>query len=160
QPVQKTNEQVSTLLQSSEQKTKKAEDLLSKKDSSNEDQAKAKQLITESVDEAKQATDEQPKNPEAWKALGQLYFELGAVNPKNLALAEDAFSHAVSLDKNNDSNYKQLGMTRILMKKYKEAEGDLKKAIAINPEDPSYYFALANVHAELKDFTDARSEYE
>ncbi len=156
---QNLSPEVQKLLDSADEKNKRARELLSKNDTTPKEQAEARSLIQSSIDEAKKATELAPDNPKTWTFLGLIYKQLIDINPKNAALAESAFKKAITLSPASPNLYNELASVYISGNKYKDAEKLLLMAVKLNKINPNYHYKLGNVYAELSEFDKARSEY-
>lgn len=58
-------------------------------------------------------------------------------------------------DPKHADSWALLGLAAHFFKKHRDAEGLLKSAIALNPDDPAYYFNLGNVYCALADYPNA-----
>lgn len=159
EPTTVLNHDVLSVLGNSQEKRNEAQELLSKKETTEDEQQKAKDLLQQSLDEAIKATTMQPNNPQTWLFLAKIYEQLIGINPKNAALAEEAVKKALKLQPKNPKILQELATMYIHQEKYKEAEEVLMKAIELDPTDPNYYFKLGNVYKELNRDDEARKNY-
>ncbi|HSA83679.1 MAG TPA: tetratricopeptide repeat protein [Patescibacteria group bacterium] len=151
--------EVIAILEQSEKKRDQAQELLSKKESSTDDQKQAKELLQQSIDDAKKATETQPNNPQTWLFLAKIYEQLIGINPQNAVLAEEAVKKALELQPKNPKILQELATVYIHQERYREAEEILLQAIELDPTDPNYYFKLGNVYKEINRDDDARKNY-
>ncbi len=156
---QALSEGAQKLLDSSDEKNKRAREMLSKKNTTAQEQTQARSLIQSSIDEAKKATELAPEHPKTWAFLGLIYKQLIDINPKNAGLAESALKKALALSPDSPNLYNELASVYISENKYKEAEKLLLGAIALNRLSANYHYKLGNVYAELSEFDKARSAY-
>jgi len=151
--------QVQSLIVESDKKNKEAQDVLSKSTSTTEDQQKAKQLLEESINDAKKATELQPNNPQTWYYLALVYKQLISVNSTAGDLAEEAMKKALKLAPNSPNLYDELATIYILRENYQQAEDILLKAITLDPKGANHYFKLGNVYKTLGQKDKARENY-
>lgn len=151
--------EVSVLLELADKKNKEARTLITKKNPQSSDLQRAKILLQESIENAKEATEIQPDNPKTWTVLGLLYKQLIDVNPKNITLAEDAFKKALALSPDSPNLYNELASVLMEANKYSEAESMLIMAIRLNRLNPNYHYKLGNVYTQLAEFDKAVSSY-
>lgn len=149
---------VLAIMQTSEDKNKQAQELLSK-NPTEKDQIKAKQLLKESLADAIKATEIQPNNPATWYFLSQQYKQIIEVNPKVEPYAENALKKSIQLSPDNSKLYQELATIYIFAKKYEEAKDVLQKAIELDPKDANPYFKLGNIYKETGEETLARQFY-
>lgn len=159
EPTQQLRNDVLAVMQTSEDKSKKAKELLTNKNSTEEDQIEARKLLQESVDEAVKATQMQPKSPEAWYYLGQVYKQLIDINPQAAPFAEDAIKRSLELDPDNSRVHQELATVYILSNKFIEARETLLQAIKLDPKDANAYYKLGNVYKQLGEKEKAREAY-
>jgi tetratricopeptide (TPR) repeat protein len=89
------------------------------------------------------------------------YIELGRleVQRKTLNEALKYFKKALSIERDNYTVLKEIGITFYQLKKYADALRVLKIALNMNPRDPEVHFYLAEVHNEFDNHNDALKHY-
>lgn len=88
-------------------------------------------------------TQAQPNSVDAWGELGNAY-ALG-LNEPNKAIAP--LKRCVTLDPNSAPAWHALGATYVMAKQYGDGVTAIKRAIAINPNQPTYYNNLAAAYS-------------
>lgn len=143
----------------SEEKIQEAQKLLSKKNSTMEDQARARSLIDEAVSDARKAAEMQPDNPRTWYYLSEMYQKLQKVNPKAVQFSIDALNKAIPLAPKDANLLLERASMYIFQEKYNEAEKDLQIAIKLDPTKANYYYKWGNVSKELGKYDTAKAAY-
>lgn len=86
----------------------------------------------DAVESLSKAAQLAPDADEHWSALGRARMELGGV--AELEHAEADFGRAIEIDPETADYFYSRGQVRLLLGKNKEAIGDLKNAIELNPD--------------------------
>lgn len=144
-----TSKDSSGTLAAAKLKVKEVDRILGKLGPSFDEQAKAKQLVNEAVQEVRQITNEQPKNVDAWFFLGQIYERFYELDPNSPKHAIEAFSHAVILAPNNPAYLEHRGTAYLAAKKYQEAEKDFIQSMKLGLVTASVYAKLGQVSKEF-----------
>ncbi len=89
------------------------------------------------------------------------YIELGRLEVRRKALNEALkyFKKALSIQRDNYSVLKEIGIIFYQLKKYADTLRLLKLAHNMNPQDPEIHFYLAEVHNEFGNHNDALEHY-
>jgi tetratricopeptide (TPR) repeat protein len=95
-------------------------------------------------------TQKSPKN-----GRGLMNYGLALMAKTNYAGAEKYFSAAMQLTPNYSYLYTNMGILKMATGKINEAEPDFKKAIALNPDNPTCYFFYAKFLNSLKRYDEA-----
>ena len=99
--------------------------------------------------------EQDPKNATARSDLGAMYW-----NSHRRQLARDTWIAALREDPNNFFVLDNLGISAAEEKRYAEATGYFRRAIAIRPGFPRVHMHLAQALENLGDFASAKVEYE
>lgn len=91
----------------------------------------------------KRAQNIAPDNASVWLALGVVYLEQDRID---FALA--AFSQVVALEPSNARAHRMLGLTLGRKEWYSAAEGELRRSLELEPNDPGAHFNLAVVYLQ------------
>lgn len=91
----------------------------------------------------KRAQSIAPDNGSVWLALGVVYLEQDRID---FALA--AFSQVAALEPANARARRMLGLTLGRKEWYSAAEGELRKALELEPNDPGAHFNLAVIYLQ------------
>lgn len=94
-------------------------------------------------DYLKRARHLSPESAAIWLALGVVYLEQDRVD---FALA--AFSQVVALEPANARAHRMLGLTLGRKEWYSAAEGELRRSLEIEPNDPGAHFNLAVIYLQ------------
>jgi len=97
----------------------------------------------EAEDYLKRARHLSPDSAAIWLALGVVYLEQDRVD---FALA--AFSQVVALEPANARAHRMLGLTLGRKEWYSAAEGELRRSLEIEPNDPGAHFNLAVIYLQ------------
>jgi tetratricopeptide (TPR) repeat protein len=143
----------------SEKTMREAQDLAAKGASDSASQTRIRQLLDQSITDAKKATDEDPNNAATWFLLSKQYEVIHTVSSEALPLAEQAITKAVSLLESPEI-LRQQAQIAIYQKKYLLAKESLEKAIKLKETDANLHFKLGNVLKELSDKNGARKAYQ
>jgi tetratricopeptide (TPR) repeat protein len=106
-------------------------------------------------EELKRAIELKPDYHQALNYLGYLYVE----GDKNLIQAETMIKKALEIDPNNGAYIDSLGWLYFKRGNYKEALGELEKAISLL-EDPVIYDHLGDTYLKLNDIEKAKLNWE
>ncbi len=96
------------------------------------------------------AIKKNPKDREAYEALGRLYLQ-----NKNYSDAVATYEYLIKLDPTRDIYYSNLGLSHYSLKEYQMARQAYEKAIGINNKIPTRWINLALCFEALEDFTKA-----
>ena len=77
----------------------------------------------------------------------------------NLHAAEQLFRQALEMDPHRAETWYFLGVLHSQQRRFEEAIEYLQKATSIDPRQPVYFYALANVFLERGDYDEAASRY-
>lgn len=117
---------------------------------------------------SKEAIDDKQGALEAYKRAVELnpsavsYSSLAAIK-YDLGQYLDAiidYTKAIELDPNEDTYWGMRGLARVRMGAGEDSIGDYEMAIKINPNEIEYYYRLANIYLEKKDYEKASTYYD
>lgn len=91
----------------------------------------------------KRAQNLAPENAPVWLALGVVYLEQNRVD-----FAVAAFSQVVALEPANARAHRMLGLALGRKEWYAAAEGELRRSLEIEPNDPGAHFNLAVIYLQ------------
>jgi tetratricopeptide (TPR) repeat protein len=107
--------------------------------------AVARKKFDQAVDFLKQVLDTDPKDFQAWTALGTIYFA-----DKKFDDAEAAYLKAIEVHPTSPRAQLNLGRVRSSQKKYEEAVEPLTKAVELQPTSGDANYLLGECYLQLK----------
>jgi tetratricopeptide (TPR) repeat protein len=72
---------------------------------------------------------------------------------QNYQLAADYFKQVSELDKKNDAAYFELANIAMMQDKYAQAEGYIRQAVALKPNNKWYWRMLADLYRDTRNYT-------
>ena len=94
-------------------------------------------------------------SPDIWKALGDLYTEMG-----DSFKAQNAFQMAIAIDPKTEEAHIQLGIFYLGQKRFDEATTEFQKTIEINPKNEKAYFSLGTLKMEKGELPEALDSFQ
>jgi tetratricopeptide (TPR) repeat protein len=116
--------------------------------------------IVFATNEAKIASELDPKNVAGWEALTIMYMNARAFADDANEWAKDAIEQSISLEPNNPSFYWRLGSIYQFDGTFKEAEDAYRQSIRLNPQYIASYLSLADMYEVMEDIDSAVAVYD
>jgi len=107
------------------------------------------------LQEVLRATELDPRSPDAWAALGEVYDAMGRKTD-----AEEAIRKAVELNPNDWRWYMQLGVHYDRVGDAAAAARQFQEAVRITPDNTSAWSNLGTMHMKQENFMEARKAFE
>ena len=132
-----------------------ASSLARQKDLSDQDRQNIRQLIVQSIREAKAATALAPQSSQNWENLARTYSQLINFAQGSDQWAIQSYSQAVQLDRFNPRLILDAGGLFYNLQKFDEAAGLFQVAVNLKPDYANAYYNLAAALREKKDYPKA-----
>jgi tetratricopeptide (TPR) repeat protein len=132
-----------------------ASSLARQKDLSDQDRQNIRQLIVQSIREAKAATALAPQSSQNWENLARTYSQLINFAQGSDQWAIQSYSQAVQLDRFNPRLILDAGGLFYNLQKFDEAAGLFQIAVNLKPDYANAYYNLAAALREKKDYPKA-----
>jgi tetratricopeptide (TPR) repeat protein len=126
-----------------------ANELAKKENPTDEDQQQIKQLIAQSISEARIATDLNPLNAGNWENLAQIYRSLIGAAQDAEQWAADSYQKAVGLDLFNPLLRVGFGGLYYQLAEYDLAAEQFRAAINLKPDFANAHYNLGRTYREL-----------
>jgi len=109
-----------------------------------DEKTKIQNLISNSVNAAKIATNLNPNSSSDWSNLGYVYQSLNGIIGDSSSWSLGAYDSALAFDPNNPYLLSQEGVVNFVSKNYATAQSKLEKTIGLNPNysNALYYLGL------------------
>jgi predicted O-linked N-acetylglucosamine transferase (SPINDLY family) len=95
----------------------------------------------------------EPQNPDPYRNLGNAYNEMG----DNKA-AEDMYKKTAAIQPGNAENWRLIGYTQVLQKKYAEAVESYRKSLQVNPHHDGVFVDMTGTLCNMRLFDEAQKE--
>lgn len=140
---------------------------LSQKSSlSDEQRENVSKLVSQAIEEGKNAISLNQNDSTSWQNLGSIYRNLINVASGSDQFAVDAYAQAVALDRGNPALHVDFGGLLYQIgqnsKKpeeqqaiYNRAQNEFQTAITLKPDFPNAYYNLAKLQETIKDYSNA-----
>lgn len=116
--------------------------------------------LAKAVNEAKVATDLEPRDVRTWDTLALMYSNARSFAPAANDWAKDALEQAIRLEPSNSALHFRLGMAREVAGELEEAADAYEEAIRLRPQYAAAYMQLASLREAQENIDAAMRVYE